>query len=201
MQPALPNPTPNPAAPLTPEQLRQFADAQQRGRKIRRACSTARFQAWSISIFAAFTIIFSLFDPPGLLLGIGMAVTGFFQFQLGNRLSRLDLAAPRRLAWNQLALGAMVVLYAIWGLFHAGSNALPPEVLAAAGGQDIGPMLRSAEDLARMIAILVYATVAFAAVLGQGWAAWYYFSREKYVRGYLAQTPQWIADLQRLGGR
>jgi hypothetical protein len=186
---------------LTPEQLREWADAQRRGKKVRRAAGTARFQGWSISIFAAFTIIFSLFDPPGLLLGIGMGITGYFQFVGAVRLTRLDAPAARMLGWNQLALGAMLVLYALWGLLHVGSAPLPPEVVAAGAGRDLGPMFQSAQDLAKFIAMVVYATVAIAAVLGQGWAAWYYFSREKYIRRYAAETPRWVTELQRAAPR
>jgi hypothetical protein len=186
---------------LAPEQLREWADAQRRGKKVRRAAGSARFQGWSISIFAAFTIVFSLFDPPGLLLGIGMGVTGYFQFVGAARLAKLDAPAARMLGWNQLALGGMLVLYALWGLLHAGSAPLPPEVMSAGARQSLGPMFQSAQELAKLIAMVVYATVAVAAVLGQGWAAWYYFSREKYVRRYEADTPQWIADLQRVAPR
>jgi hypothetical protein len=95
----------------------------------------------------------------------------------------------------------MLVLYALWGLLHAGSAPLPPEIMAAGAGQNLGPMFQSVKDLTTLIAMIVYATVAIAAILGQGWAAWYYFSREKHVRRYLAETPAWVAQLQRAAPR
>jgi hypothetical protein len=126
-----------------------------------------------------------------------MGVTAYFQFVGGNRVAKLDASAARMLGWNQLALGAMLVLYALWGLLHASSAPLPPELLAAGAGQNLGPMFQSAKDIATLIAMIVYATVAVAAILGQGWAAWYYFSRGKYIRRYVVETPAWVADLQR----
>jgi hypothetical protein len=98
-----------PSDRLTAQQLREWVDAERRGKKVRRAARSARFQGWSIGVCAAFTIIFSLKDPPGLILGIGMGVTAYFQFVGGNRVAKLDASAARMLGWNQLALGAMLV--------------------------------------------------------------------------------------------
>jgi hypothetical protein len=197
----LPAPTPPPitaSEPLSPQQHQEWIQARQRGKKVRRAVRSARFQGWSIGIFAALTILFSLSDPPGLLLGIGMAVVAWMQFAGARRLAALDAPAARMLGWNQLALGGMLVLYALWKLMHAGDAPLPPEVLAAGAGANLGPMLQSVQDLTRLIMVVVYATVALVAVVGQGWMAWYYFSRQSHIRRYVAQTPAWIANLQRI---
>ena len=59
---------------LTPEQLTELADARRRGTKIRRAISVAKFDAWTIAIFAGFTLMSAIFSWSGAVLGIGMVV-------------------------------------------------------------------------------------------------------------------------------
>jgi hypothetical protein len=48
------------------------------------------------------------------------------------------------------------------------------------------------------IMMLLYGSLIFAAATEAG-MAWYYHSRGEYLRQYLAETPQWIVDMQKAG--
>lgn len=184
---------------FTPEQMRQLAEARRLGSKVRRAMRVATLSGWTISIFAGLTVLFSLFDPAGLILGLGMGAVGWMEFQGAARLRRLDDTAAGALARNQIILGVLLLAYAAWGLYHALGAPLMAMDPALAGAPEVAAMMRPYENLARVISLVVYVTLALVAVFGQGGAAWYYASRGKYIRQYAEGTPAWIVQLQRAG--
>lgn len=184
---------------FTPEQMKQLAEARRVGAKVRRAMRVATLSGWTISIFAGLTILFSLFDPAGLVLGLGMGVVGWMELQGAARLRRLDPTAAGALAYNQLILGVLLLGYAAWGLYHALGAPMMAMDPALAASPEVAAMMRPYEGLARLISLVVYVTLAVVAVFGQGGAAWYYASRGKYIREYVQHTPAWIIQLQRAG--
>jgi hypothetical protein len=135
--------------------------------------------------------------PPTLMLGCGMCLTAHFEFRAGaTRLRRLDPGALPALVRNQLVLGAMLFAYALWCL-------LTPATLtqAVASAPELTSMMRPIEDLARTIHRIVYGVMMLVAVFAQGGTALFYRRRAKHFDTYVAQTPAWIADLQRGGNR
>jgi len=189
----------SPVPAFTPEQLQQLASARQLGRKVRRAIRTATFSSWTIAIFGGLTTITSLFDPAGLLLGLGMCWIAWREFRGAAGLRRLDPEAPRLLAWNQIYLGLLLFAYAAWGLYHALSGPAFGMDPAIAASPDLAAAMKPFEGLARMISLAVYVTLGLVAIFAQGGTAWYYASRAKYVQEYVRQTPAWILQLQRAG--
>jgi hypothetical protein len=199
-----PSPAPAPGAGLTPEQLRQLAEARRLSAKIRRAVTYAYFDFVGLAGFALLTLAGSAFSFswPGFLLGIAMAVVALVEFRGARDLSRLDERAPQRLALNQICLGAALFLYAMfslwWGLRHPEyfsgllASQMPPDV----GGSS---MVASINDLTRTIVTALYGALAAVAIFVQGGTALFYLSRQAYLRRYLATTPPWIVQAQRAG--
>ncbi len=85
---------------MTPEQLRQLAEARRLAAKIRRAASYAYFDFWGIAVFAGLTLAGSLlsFSWPGFLLGVVMAIVAYVEFHGARDLKLLDESAPG--AWR-----------------------------------------------------------------------------------------------------
>lgn len=185
-----------PAPALSPEHLRQLAEAQQRAKPVRRAIAIAKFDAWTVGIFGALTLLLGVFTIAGWLLGGTLLAVAFIEIRAARDLARMDARAPRRLGLNQIALGAALLTYAMFGLWNV---LYGPDPLAETLRQapEAAEMLAPYSDLIRLTGIAIYAGVACVAIFAQGGMALYYFSRTKHVRAYLAQTPQWLIDFLR----
>jgi hypothetical protein len=197
----MPAPSAAPAANaqgLSPEQLRQIADARRRSAKIRKGVSVALFDGWTIGIFAGLTLIGGLFSFVGLLLGAGMMAVAYVEIRGAKRLRQLDPAAPKTLAWNQVFLGALLFAYAVFSLWriYAGQTELAAQLNAY---PELAGIAGDVERLSQLIGLLIYGTLIAVAVFGQGGTALFYLTRRKYIDAYLRDTPQWIIDAQRAG--
>jgi hypothetical protein len=102
---------------LSPEQLAELASARARSKPIRRAISTAKFDGWGIAVFAALTFIGGIFHWLGFILGAAMATVAYIELAGAQRLRTLDLTACKTLALNQIFLGSVLLLYAIYSLW------------------------------------------------------------------------------------
>ena len=192
---APPAPQPYPQQqPLSPEHYRQLADAQLRAKKVRRAVAVAAFDGWSVGVFGGLTLLVGVFSVAGWVMGAGMLAVAYVELAGRDRLRRMEPGVATRLGWNQLALAGLLIGYAAWGLYNA---LLGPDPLAAtiAAAPETAELLAPYSGFARMISAAVYVGVALIAVFAQGGTAWYYFTREKYVRAYREQTPAWIVEL------
>src|SRR5690349_4373317 len=94
----------------SPQHLEQIAAARVKWKKIRRCASTATFSAWTMAIFGALTVLFSIRDPVGLALGVGMCVMSHFEFRGASGVRRLSVTAPMHLARNQLIFGSLLAI-------------------------------------------------------------------------------------------
>jgi hypothetical protein len=194
-----PTPSSIPASsPLTEEQLHQLANANVALRKVQRAVSIARFDGWTVAIFAALTALFGITDPVTLLIALVMACMGVIELHGARRLQRLDARAARTLGLNQLALGALVILYALAHVYAELSGPGVYDSLAAADPQ-LSQMLQPVKNLTHSIALAAYTSLILVAFVAQGGLARFYFSRRKLIDAYLLQTPPWITAVQRTG--
>jgi hypothetical protein len=167
-------------------------------RKVKRAVLTAQIDGWSVGVFGGLTALFGLTDLPSFALGVIMLGVAFFELRTADRLRRLDLAATKTLALNQLVLGGSLMTYAIIRLFTVTHG---PSEFAEAIAQEpaLAQMLGPISDVAQQVLIAVYICLIAVAVFAQGGMALYYFTRGRHVHDYLATTPGWIQDMQRAG--
>jgi hypothetical protein len=177
------------AGPLSPEHLLALEQARLRARKIRRAAIVAFISGGTLAFFAFITFLGVLFgDMVSLLLALGLGALAFNELRGGMKLRRFDPAAVKLLAYNQLALGALIFFYSVFMLF----NALRDPMSAAGGGTGDPNMDATIAQLSIALSIGIYGSMAIIGIIGPGLSAWYYFSRAKYVRGMLTQTPPWV---------
>jgi len=185
------------ASPLSPEHIRLMGEARNRGKKIRRAVGWATFEGWTLVTFAALTVLMSLTSPSGLAVGAGLGLVGMIELRAAGRLRRLERGAARQLGFNQLLLGGVLMVYAAWKIYEAYTGpVLSPELSAPEVRQALGT---SMEDMARTIYLVIYGGVIAMAIFAQGGTALFYFSRERLLEKYLAETPGWIVEMQRAG--
>jgi hypothetical protein len=190
---------PNPAGqPLSPEHLRQLAAAQALGKKLARAVNVALFDGWAIATFATLTFLLGLGSVSGMLVGAAMGVIAYFELRGAKGLRRLDLQAARTLGYNQVALGSLLIAYALWSLVRELTGAGEYATLAASDPQ-LGDALKPIEALTRMLSVAVNLGLIVVSLIAQGSLAAYYFSRVRYIRTYVEQTPAWIVAIQKTG--
>jgi hypothetical protein len=191
-----------PADPTSPqfseENLRQLAAARTAYRKVGRAIAVASFDGWTIAIFAGLTLLMGITDLSNIVIGAGLGAIAGVELYGASKLRRLDGRAIRVLGFNQLTLGGLLSLYALWRIHSELSGGGVLASMAASDPQDsqqIGPLV----NLSHSIVIAFYGALIAVAMLGMGAMALYYFSRRKYLAAYLSQTPDWILAMQKAG--
>ena len=181
---------------LSPEQLHALNVGQTLYRPIGRAVSYARFDGWSVAVFAILTGGCGITSPTTLILGVGMGAVAWYELRQASRVASADRSAPKRLALNLLALSALLVGYAVVRLFQgidAGELAMIRGQLAAADPA----MADMVESMATLISRLVYGTLIVVSICLQGGTALFYHSRRKAVEAYLRGTPEWVRTINR----
>jgi hypothetical protein len=186
------------APTLSAEHLRELAAAQARGRKIGRAIAVARFDGWSVATFAFLTVLLGITSPSSILLGGVMGLIAFIELRTARSLRRLKPDAARTLGFNQIALGSLLAAYAVWQVYRELTGAGDYAEIAASDPQ-LGEMLKPVESITRLFTLALYGGLFAFACLAQGGMALFYFSREKYVRAYVKETPQWVITVQQTG--
>jgi hypothetical protein len=189
--------------PLNVEHRRELVAARDRSTPIRKTARVAAFNGWTTALIAALSAPFSLFSPVGLALTVGIAFVAFNEFRGRKRLLAFDPSGASLLGWNQLGFLAMIVAYCLWSMYSGVSidTSLPPELhsadmealLAQSGG--IGDLLDP--GFINKLVVYFYSGVIALSMLFQGGTALYYFSRRRLVEEYVAETPEWVRDVQR----
>ena len=201
--PIFPDPARRASSPSTdppafsPEQLREVALAQQRGKKIRRAVTTAKIDGGITAFFAGVCMLSSFLGIEGPILGVILGAVAFNSFRNAGKLAKFDRAAPAKLAMNQVYLAGAVILYALYEL-HANLTGSASGHLAELAG--MGDMGADIAGLERTVIWAVYGGLIAGTILAQGLTGLYYFSRAKLVQEYMDQTPAWVAELQATAG-
>ncbi|MCC6660496.1 MAG: hypothetical protein IT437_06375 [Phycisphaerales bacterium] len=181
--------------PLSAENLKEVARARSGARRVRRAARVAAFSAWSIGLFAVLSLAWGLAagDPTSIVLALGMAVITAVEFRGAMLFSRFEPRAGRLLGFNQLAFGALIVVYALWSMIDALRR--PPDPQMA----ELQSQLGVGADVTRDLTVMVYGAVAAVGVLCFGATALYYFSRGRVVARFVRDTPEWVVDVLRAG--
>jgi hypothetical protein len=191
-------------SPLDEAQLAVLGQARAARGKLRLASFIALSNVIGLATFAflslALGLLSSRFSPMALALG-GLA----WNEARGRRsLLDADVKAPRRLAFNQLALLGCVLVYCVYNAVVAwtGPSLLDTMLLAdpslpgllgdAASGA--GTSLEELGRWGRMAALVIYGAVAIGSAAVQGLTALYYASLGPAVAA-LASLPAWAREL------
>jgi len=184
--------------PLTAQHHRELAQARQSAKAIEKAARVAAFNGWATTIVALLSAPFAFFSLSGALVFIGLSVVAYNELRGRTRLVQFDRSAATFLGWNQLALLAIIVTYCLWAI-QSNLNEAKSVTAEISAYSDLESVLGSPEQiekLARDIVFLFYGSVIATSVVFQGLTAFYYFSRRKHIDAYVADTPEWIRQLQ-----
>jgi hypothetical protein len=194
--PALP--TAPAASPLSEEHLRQLAASHAATLKIRRAINVARADGWGVACAAALTLLSSFTSVSGVVVAAALGAVAVVELKMAARLRRFDVSAPRVLALNQVALGGLLIAYAVLRIYQE-LNGAGEYAAMVASDPEVGRALQPFEHLTRLVALSMYGGLIAVAILAQGGLALYYFTRTRHLRAYLEQTPPWIVAVQKAG--
>jgi hypothetical protein len=171
--------------------------------KVRRADAIAAFNAWSFAVCAAFSAVLllaSIFFGGLTIAAVGITLAlfavAYFEFRGKRMLNDLNTRACRLLGWNQLALFAVIAAYCIWsiiwGFLYPSSLseqlAQNPAVLqpySEADRRDILDLFSLVDEFWPALITIIYGSVIIATLIYQGWNAWYYFTRRRFVEACL----------------
>ena len=193
--------TPLPAG-LGDEQRRELAAARSAWRKIQRAAGVAALSGWTMAVFAVVTVLLSYNSLSAVLIAVALGAAAVVELRGRRRLLELVPGATKALALNQAVLAVLIVLYAAWGVH--GSKTISADVMKMVTqslGPDAADTLKENPQIIEKMVLLIYGTLAVAAVAGQGSLALYYMGRKRWVQRYLNETPPWILGMQREGMR
>ncbi len=183
-------------AALSPAQAQELATAARRFRKIRGMARNAFWGSFTSGFIGLVSVYFSIGSVSGVAISVAMVFSAIVQFRAARRLGRLEPKALEHLAWNQIILGGLFVLYGAWCLLTISSNSgqtqqlLAETGVGAAGGAQVGSLIH-------LILVITDTVLILFGLLFQGGAGLYYFWRRKYVAAFETETPGWILDLYR----
>jgi len=177
--------------PLTPEQQQALEDAEERASTFIGAARVAAFNGWTFGFFAAVSILFGLFNLPGLLVGIGLAVVARNELVGQKGILSYDPGALELLWKNQIGLMILIVVYCLWAMYR---SRVSPDPALAELDEVLGP---GTGDLFQQITAAAYGVVIAATVVYQGLNARYYHLRIERMKDFLARTPEWVIQVRR----
>jgi len=203
------SPSPTAAPAISDAQRIEIARGAEREKSFAFARKLASFNGVGVGIFAAIALLSAAFDTASLLLALPLAVIAFVELNGGQRVARYERNGLVQLACNQLALVALVAVYGLAQILSARDSASPlSEIMAQSGVQsadlgidDVSGELGDFDEMYRAAVTAFYGVVIAATALVQGACALYYYSRLKRLDQFLADTPRWVIDYLRAGGR
>jgi hypothetical protein len=137
-----------------------------------------------------------------LALTAGIAFAAFNEFRGRKRLLNFELSGATLLGWNQLGLLAMIVGYCAWMMFAGVSDLGAGSLSAELKGfseldSELAGMVDSYQPMIQQAVRGFYLGVIVLSAIFQGGTAVYYFTRRRLVEDFVAETPEWIRDVQR----
>jgi hypothetical protein len=177
-------------SPFSPEQRQELDDAKARAASFMGAAKVASFNGWTFGFFAVISILTGLTSIPVLLVGVGLAVVARNELAGRKRILEYDPDAFELLWKNQVALMAIIVAYCLWAMTRARTPDASLQELTELLGEGF-------DELVQQLITVAYAAVIGATLIFQGLNARYYHVRIARLKGYLAETPEWVVDVQR----
>ena len=181
---------------LNEQHYAELAEATERAKKLRKVIRVAAFNGWTSAIFAVICLPFAFSDLTSAVMCTGLGIVAYNEFRGRKWMQQFDLRGPTLLGWNQTGFMLLLVGYSIWKAC---------DVMFGSGiGDTMGsqsPHLQQAmaemKPMLTMAMAGVYVGLAFLCFLFQGMNAIYYFTRAGLLKKYLAETPDWIVEVQR----
>lgn len=199
-------------SPLAEHHYLQIETCASRMKRVRKGASYASFSGSSTLMAGAIALPFSLGSGAMLALALALCALGYNELTLRRPLLRLQPGAARGLALNQVALGGVLIAYAVWQLSTGGASgmfataapdpqleALLADPAVAQSAPQLAGLTTKMDNLAQLISLAVYGGLIVFAVVFQGSAALFYLARGRQVRHVLRHTPMWIIELHRRG--
>jgi hypothetical protein len=185
--------------PLSVTHRRELSAARDRAKTIRKAARVAGFNGWTTAAAAAFSAMFLLFDrsPAAIAITLGLSIVAYNEFRGRKRLLNFDPSAATMLGWNQMGLLAAIVAYCLWML--SGTSAEAANAMSqfnSANERELLSMVGDLEGLYKTASLALYGGAIVLSLLFQGGNALYYFTRRRHVEDFIAETPQWVRDVQ-----
>ena len=193
-----------PAGRLSADQLEQLQGAQRQLKKLRRAAGVAKFNSVTsavIGICAGLGVLISLLlgslDGLGLAVTVGLLAVAWNEGRARKKLMKLVPGSGRELGWNQLAFLALIAAYCLYQILYVVNQ---PNSFddAIAKNPQLADMLGTYAEMSHTIGRLIYQGVLVISTLAVGGNAWYYFICDRRLDTYLAETPNWVLDIQRV---
>lgn len=187
----------------------EIARGAEREKKFAFARKLAGFNGVGVGIFAMIALLSAVLDFASLFLALPLAAVAFFELNGGQRVARYERNGLVQLACNQLAFVVLVTIYALARIVSARQGASPlAELMAQSsvpaaelGIPELGADMGEFDDMYRSAVTAFYGVVIAVTALTQGGCAWYYYSRIKHLDRFIADTPRWVIDYLRSGGR
>jgi hypothetical protein len=182
----------SPPAALDPAQQALLAQRRELDKKLRLARGLSLTNVVSLAVFAFISLALSGAELEGVVVGFALATLAWNEHCGRSLLIAADLSASRRLAFNQLALMLVVLLYCGWKADAAWFGPNPVVALVERAPElsevlqqvstETGQSLDQLGGEARFAVVLIYAVVAALSALILGLMSYYYYS----LRGTLA---------------
>jgi hypothetical protein len=192
------------ASPLDAEQLRVLTQTRALSKKLRFARGVALTNVVSLAFFGLISVVVGLFSLSLPLVGLALILLAANEERGRRQLLALAVRAPNQLAWNQLAIFLLVLVYCAHSAY---STWYGPDPLAALSSQssEISDTLDqlsqqldgSVSDLgtwARVATLLIYGAALLGSAIVQGLTALYYRSLVSSVEA-LSRAPDWARAL------
>jgi hypothetical protein len=173
-------------------------------RKLRFAGFVALSNVVGLATFGFLSLLLGLFELSLSPMGLALVALAWNEARGRRLLLEGDVGAPRRLAFNQLALLACVLVYCGYNAYMAWAGPSPldrvlladpslPDLLGGAASE-AGSSIDELSRWGRMAALVIYGAVATGSAAVQGLTALYYSSLGPTVAA-LAAVPAWARDL------
>jgi hypothetical protein len=187
-------PRPNGSAgesPLSPAQIEALANAMARAGKILASARMAAFTGWTLLVIGVLSFLLTFPSFSGVLVAGALVVVGWNELEGRKLVLGFRPGGPRRLARNQLWFLAVIVLYCAWSVHRALLHPVP-EVT------QLEELLGLKEGFLAAATAAFYGLVLVVGAAYQLFMYRYHAARIRMVEEYVAETPPWIVEVQRV---
>ncbi|MGV6814718.1 MAG: hypothetical protein ACWA5W_06900 [Phycisphaerales bacterium] len=187
------------ASPLKPAHFQQLEDAHRRARPVNKAVRFASLSGWMTLGAGACSLPFVLGNTKMMIFMLVIAGIGTRELTLRRSLNQFELRAARKLAINQLLLGAALSAYAIMMLLAGPGTTLVESAMQSdstmGSNPEIAGMMDDMINLERTANMLIYIAMIPLAICIQGGTALYYTAKGKRLKTLLNTTPGWVIQV------